>query len=111
MSNRITATIYETHTEKLSQIKEQEGLDSDAEAIRWCIDRVAPDSKSASELENDLERVRAERDRLEDEVERQSEIAGEIARLNESQQRMEAKLPDDLDKPRGVLGKVRNRIG
>jgi len=54
MSERITATIYEDHRDRLDELADDHDLRSDAEAIRWCIENATADSESDATAEDVL---------------------------------------------------------
>lgn len=60
---RVTATLEEEHAEYLEAVKEEENLDSDAAAVRACIDRAQERDDAqerAAELEARVEELRNE---------------------------------------------------
>jgi hypothetical protein len=78
---RVTAKLEARHLEFFEQVKEEEGLTSDAETIRRCLERGAAAEERVDDLEGEVERLEARVDELTNQLREANKRQEEVTEL------------------------------
>lgn len=87
---RVTTTLDDEHAEYVEKVREEENLDSDAAAVRECIDRAREHADARQRVEECEQRVEELRDQLAA-ANNRIDATNEIVRYVESEKTLEEK--------------------
>jgi len=82
MSERITATIYDAHRERLDELADEHEMQSDAEVIRWCIENASERTEPDADLDDVLGALETH----------DADTSGTLADIHQAAQRIEQRM-------------------